>query len=423
MYDLSDVTDALKEILHTALATSPVYGGGAPPISVKVSCQHPQEPPTDSECDLNLYLFHVSENKFLKNGFWKQSALTGRPSGGPTRQPVAFEPLCLDLRFLLSAQSKNSHVREQQVMSIAMRALHQHAGITLFTMTPDGEETRKLTVELESPSWDELSRLWQALGGPLRMTAQYRVGVALLTPELGTVAKREVDSWHLLAGPAAGVREAPKAPHLYGTSRTVSYLPPGGVPREYDPSPVTAGPGQLVTLRGEGLAGVPVYLVTPGADGSETETEVTAAWEPPPPAALDPGGGRLLLRLPEHSGCPAPGSYLLRVGRVDGPPEWRSQAVPLSVAPWLDPAGGPLVTPSGGGLYSMTAKNVPAKASVLLGTTELDRVNTAPGPGQWRMSGAKMTLKAPPGLPGGQYPIRLRAAGVEADPALWAVLP
>ncbi|MET7324903.1 DUF4255 domain-containing protein [Streptomyces sp. NPDC005549] len=426
LFDLSAVTHALCALLtdatdHSTLLDPP----GGLPVTITVSGQHPQKPPTGNTCDLNLYLFHATQSQFLRNGFWQQSAVTGQPAGATARQPVAFEPLCLDLRFMLSAYSGTGWVYEQQVMGVAMRTLHDNATLRVVTAGPDGTpQTSQLTVGLESASWDELSRLWQALGGPMRMTALYRVGVALLAPHEPPAPKPRATSWHLMAGPGAtGDASADVGlPQLYGTSRSVSYALPDLTVREYDAAPATAGPGQLFTLRGRELQDdTPVYLVATDADGKETETDVSATWKPAP--AVPPGTAPLRLRVPDAAGCPQPGHYRLRVGTV-GSPQWRSGAVPLSVAPCLDPTGGPLVLPGADGRYTVTARNVSADhATVLLDTIGLEYAGTAPGPGQWSLSGTTLTLVPPAGLSAGRYPIRLRVAGVEADPGLWAVWP
>src|SRR5579859_7174629 len=73
-------------------------------------------------------------------------------------------------------------------MSIATRALHEHATLLLNEPNPAGGPKTEITFTLESPSWDELSRLWQALTVPLRMTAVYRAGVVMLKQETGAVA-------------------------------------------------------------------------------------------------------------------------------------------------------------------------------------------------------------------------------------------
>src|SRR5262249_26887349 len=96
MYDVSFVTDALRDIITAAIAPGPVFGGGPPPFTLGVSSQHPQDAAAspNGDCDLNLYLFHMVEDRYVRNQFWTQQSITGQPPG-PARQPVAFEPLCL----------------------------------------------------------------------------------------------------------------------------------------------------------------------------------------------------------------------------------------------------------------------------------------------------------------------------------------
>ena len=111
---------------------------------------------------------------------WELPAPQAERPSSPDR-----EPLSLDLWYMLSAQSKSSYVNEQLVLGLAMEGLHQHGTFTLQTPTPPPNSVTpsEATLVLESPTFDEMSRLWQALGIPLRTTAQYRVSVVFLTPD------------------------------------------------------------------------------------------------------------------------------------------------------------------------------------------------------------------------------------------------
>jgi hypothetical protein len=127
---------------------------------------------------------------------------------------VAFEPLCLDLWYMVSAQSKSSYTQEQQLSGIAMRSLREHATVRVAAPTPPPAPVTpsEVSVVLESPTSDELPRLWQALGLPLRTTAQYRFLTALgrrrsvvtCTPGSSGPSRRrpEMASW-ALAGAVA----------------------------------------------------------------------------------------------------------------------------------------------------------------------------------------------------------------------------
>lgn len=432
MHDLSIVTDTLRTILTTAINASPVFGGGPPPFSVTVSGQHPETPGGGSDCELSLYLFHVGPDKFLANSFWTQAAQSG---GGAGKQPVAYEPLCLDLWYMLSAQSVSSYVQEQQVLGIAMQAFHEHATVKLPTPTPlpDSVTPSEVTLTLESPTFDELSRLWQALGLPLRTTAQYRVAVVFLTPPELPPPAPSVTSVNLVAAPA-DPGDDPTLPLLLSTRRTVNYVAPGPASRVFQQSPAATAPapagveGQVVELDALRLADTDhVLLVSYDADGGATDTDVTATWKlpldtpyPSPPAH----GVPFRLRPPAGDATPA-GRYEL-VATRPSLPGWRSNPVPISVAPWIDPSGGPLLHASGAGVYTFAVRNVASSGATLrLGAVELTRIASGadPDPGEWQCSGgALITFAAPAGTPPGTYQIGLRVAEVEADPALWAVV-
>ena len=431
MHDLSIVTDALRKVINDALANSPLWSG-PPPFSVNVSGQHPETPTGGSDVELSLYMFHIAPDKFLANSFWSQAAQSG---GGTGKQPVAFEPLALDLWFMLSAQSQTSYVQEQQTLSVAMQALHERGTIKLPTPTPlpNPVVPSEATVILESPTFDELSRLWQALGLALRTTAQYRVSVLFLTPDTLPPEKPKVTSYTLTAAPANAAPD-PSLPLLLSTRRTVEYVAPGPLPAAVDRSPATTAPapggvsGQEVVLDAVMLADTDhVQLVSYSASGVATETDITAAWKVPlvPPYASPPARGvPFVLRPPAGAGAPAPGRYEIFVTRPTEP-GWESNRVPIDVAAWIDPAGGPSLN-AAGGLYTLGVRNVPASGAALrLGTAQLERIadGGAPAAGQWQHNSNVVTFRAPAGLAAGTYQIALRAADVDADPALWAVVP
>src|SRR6478609_3631130 len=217
MQDLSIVTDALRTIIGDALLASPLLIG--PPFTINVTGQHPETPTGLNDCELNLYLFHVSADKFLANSFWSQPAQTAG------KQPVAYEPLSLDLWYMLSAQDKTSYAHEQLALGIAMEALHEHATFTFAAPTPPPNSVTpsEATLTLESTTFDEMSRLWQALGVPLRTTAQYRVSVVFLTPDQPAPDNQKPPTEiNLVAAPAAPSSD-PTLPQLFTTRRRLKY--------------------------------------------------------------------------------------------------------------------------------------------------------------------------------------------------------
>jgi hypothetical protein len=417
--DLSLVTDALRDLLVTAVNTSPVFGGQPPPFSVTVSGQHP-EIPGQSDCELNIYLFHVAPNKHLANRFWSAAA---QHSGQP---PVASEPLSLDLWYMLSAQSKTSYVQEQRLLGIALQCLHDNTTLELNTPSPppDSITPSHATVVMESPSFEEMSRLWQAFGLPLRTTAQYRVSVAFLTPETVPPGAPEVTAMNLAAAPVALAGGRPPA-RLFATRRTLSHIEPGPVaatlqqsPATTAPAPAAAGAGQQFVLDGAGVADTDHVVLVSYPGGVRTETDVTATWLAVP-------GVPFRLAPPAGVNAPLPGRYEMALTRPTEP-GWQSNSVPLNIAVWIDPAGGPTLTTDGQGRFTMAVGNLPASGVMLrLGASELTRIadGALPQPGEWECTGgSQVRFAAPSGTAPGTYLVGVRANEVEADPTKWAVV-
>ena len=125
------------------------------------------------------------------------------------------------------------------------------------------------------------------------------------------------------------------------------------------------------------------------------------------------------------AGAPEPGVYQLRVGSgaLGSPGAVRSGATPFSVAAYVDPAGGPVL--SGAAPYTITGSGfVSGAADVFVGTEALAEIGAAPAAGQASLaaSGNALSFTPPAGPAGTVLPLRVRVNGIESDPALWVAL-
>ena len=184
----------------------------------------------------------------------------------------------------------------------------------------------------------------------------------------------------------------PTLPHLFLTRRT-STTPPRPVDGESSSSPGVGG------ARPGGVAGqvsrwtdcmsptpTPCPLVSYDArrrgDRDRHHRDLEAAAHPALPDAAAPTACRSAASARGARG-PPPGRYEPRS------PARRCRAfaanpVPLELAPWIDPAGGPLLRHAGGGIYTLDVRNVPATGAELrLGTVALTRIadGAVPAPG------------------------------------------
>jgi Pvc16 N-terminal domain len=178
IFDLSVVTDTLKRLVDTEWPNAPLWTPATPLFAVDVTGLSPDAVRQGQGAQLSLYLYHVEEDKATESLFWGAQA----QSAGQQlhRPPLQYQPLALDLYYLLSAYAEGNYVQEQQAMSIAMRVFHENPVVS--EVGPDGQPWQ-VTLTLERRSYDELSRLWQATTTALRLSAVYRASVVLLEPE------------------------------------------------------------------------------------------------------------------------------------------------------------------------------------------------------------------------------------------------
>ncbi|WP_218221969.1 Pvc16 family protein [Nesterenkonia sp. Act20] len=166
MFDPSSVTDSLSAVLTQAISESQTFGGDSPPVSAR----HPREPRA-SDTELNVFLFRLGWDMHTSNG-----PVSRDSTPGPTL-PSARLPFAANLWYLISAQSKTSSVREQQLLGVVMQCLYDNPRIQLSAETSDHPrvEPRHASVTPELLGVDELSAIWRALQAPLRAATVYRV--------------------------------------------------------------------------------------------------------------------------------------------------------------------------------------------------------------------------------------------------------
>jgi hypothetical protein len=155
---VGDITNTLVAVLknHQALAFD-------------VSAHQPTDDavPGGIGARVNVFLFRIVENPFLKNEDWI-------PEGRDTQR---YPPLYVDLFYLLTAfANENSPGLEHQALTEAMRVLHDFNPIPEADLQGSLAQTRD---EIETETWqlslEDLSRIWSALTKPYRLSVGYVV--------------------------------------------------------------------------------------------------------------------------------------------------------------------------------------------------------------------------------------------------------
>jgi hypothetical protein len=425
--DLSEITEALLGLVKPPnWGSAPIWTelGGSPTFTPNFTGLAPDAAKGQSGPQLSLYLYHVESDNAQQSLSWQPWMLD--VAGG---EPIRFQPLALDLFYLLFAYSEGETgwTQEQEAMSVALRIFHENP---IVRSEPGATVPWELTLTMEHRSYDELSRLWQATTAPLRMSVVYRAAVVFIDPDPKpeSVTEPETTDFSVTVDPVPlPLPEAPNQyPVLFGTERELSYVTPGGTPPPLWLSNTALVPGQNAWLLGSylGVAGESdqVYLLS--ADGTG-EVDITA-WTVPAESTTS----KFALALPAVVGSaptdsPAPGVYLLRVGSgtLGSPGAVRSGSISITVAAYVDPAPGPVL--SGSAPFTVTGAGFTSgQTEVLVGTTALADTSGTPAAGQVKLDpfGTSFSFAPPAGPSGEVLPVRVRVSGIESDPALWVTL-
>jgi hypothetical protein len=146
----------------------------------------PPDVPVDGKSGkrINLYLYLVAENAYLKN-----QEIPGQGYPGDYGHP----PLSLNLHYLLTAygekeSSPDSDLMAQQLLGDAMRVLHDFAIITPAMGILDPSlvgEFERIKITMHPSSVEELAKIWTALPkANFRRSASYEVSVVQIESTL-----------------------------------------------------------------------------------------------------------------------------------------------------------------------------------------------------------------------------------------------
>jgi hypothetical protein len=450
--DLSIVTGLLIKTIDDYWDTSPLWQTVSPgsKFTVNVSALTPEEARTktskDDGCQVTVSLIHIEPDRYNRNFVFpppQQPPVSNPPP--PRAQMIPALPLALDLFYFVTAWFGDKAIQEQQAMSIVLNCFHQNPILRTNVVLPGSPpETvhEEFTLTMEIESIDSISRFWQAVTVPFRLSLMYKVSVVFLTPPAPPAHAKQVSRYSLAVEPAS----FPFAPdgQVFGTSSSSSFIAPDSTVGnlrtvDVDYSPATVTPGQRFFLLGAGLnqgtdysgpAPNPgtSYLVNLRLPPDYKVPKDVSAWKTPdtgsPQNAIQTSH-RVVLDLPATVGplpgnAPPPGVYLLEVAGAGSP----SNSTPFSVAARVDapaPPALPILTPAAGVFTVNGMGFVAGNTEVLLDSLGLTAVPAGPlSAGQFTVASASnLTFKIPASLPAGLYSVRVRVNQVESPPAVW----
>jgi Pvc16 N-terminal domain len=138
---------------------------------------NPVETARQSANRLSLWLYQITENEFVKN----QPLLRAERNGDRgVRATAQFLPLALNLFYLVTpfaTVGAPDPPADQILLGKTMQVLYDNAVILLRDPTPQETVMEELRVIFCRLTLEELTRIWEALQEPYRLSVCYQVRV------------------------------------------------------------------------------------------------------------------------------------------------------------------------------------------------------------------------------------------------------
>lgn len=451
--DISNVTTTLINLIDRSFRV-PENWPAALPVP-RVMAEPPVRTPTNG---IGIFLYHMMEDPHFKN----------LPAPGRDTPPVRYTSMALTLYFQLSAYQASADVEgeqdglmEQQMMAVAMKALHDYPELTddtvvegaldafnvpitdpVFPIDILGRSNRfKIVFQPIMPA--EAVSFWTTGDSSLTLSAYYEVSVILLEPETSRIRTGRVLDYNVFTFVSGN-------PKILYTSNEVAFTSPINAqtrtlilqPAQVPPAPAVLPPDPspyLLTIKGMDFNGS-IFLRLTHALWSEPAVVNPPTWQPSHTVTEL----NVVVResaLVESSLAPIdilPGIYGAQVvyrtlkNKHDGT-QWEleltSNVSPFAIVPRIDILGVPAALAATatvtGYLFSrVSLGNQLISLEVFIGPNRLSEVTVAPNPGEFQItSDTTLDYVLPPSVASGDtLPFRVIANGAESAPR-WITAP
>jgi len=248
------VSESLRDLLEDEMQIIP---------SVNVTVLGPDE--NGPARRINLFLYKVEENAYLKNKDWEVSRTNANQITPP--------PLSINLFYLLTAYAQNDqqngNATAHAILGEAMRVLNENAIIPAVNLVPGlGDARESIKVILNNVDLDELSKVWSTFNEPFRLSVPYEVSVVQLDQQ------------------PTNTQDIPTRVTTLGIPNVES---PYRVPSVSGLTPISGTAGTVITFEGENLNGWSAYVTMNGVRILDGQTISGDSFSATVPAGF-PGG-------------------------------------------------------------------------------------------------------------------------------------
>ena len=176
---VSEVSKALRSVLWAEFEEDDDFN--AVTNEADIVFKNPTETARDSANRLSLWLYHITEDAYLKN----QPARRGNGAG-----ISQFPPLALDFYYLITPFGPSGEA-DQLILGKTMEVLYDNA--ILLVDNPEDEIAEELRVIFCRLSLEELTRIWEALREPYRLSVCYQVRVTRIDSQRRPLHARVIE--------------------------------------------------------------------------------------------------------------------------------------------------------------------------------------------------------------------------------------
>lgn len=248
------VSSSLRNLLVGEMRLNP---------AVPVTILAPDEAGGDQR--INLFLYKVEENAFLKNQDWGL-----KPGNANTLVPP---PLSLNLYYLMTPYARNDaqtgNATAHQILGEAMRVFYENAVIPNNYLETDLKTAREqFRIVYNALDPEELSRLWSTFAQPFRLSIRYQVS----TVQLDMLPARE--------------RPLAKRVRTIGKPGVRA---PFNLPAVLSMTPASGPVGTSITFSGQNLTGWRATVVAAGQTALDKQPLTGDTFNAVVPAGTQPG--------------------------------------------------------------------------------------------------------------------------------------
>ncbi len=183
------VGEILKRLLEDNLKS--ILGNSTSTTTMSITFQSPKD--MKSSDHLSIFLYQITENPHMKN----------QPLERIESNRLKYPPLSLNLHYLLTPSTKETNdIKDWDthiILGRAMEILYDNAILEgpvlmdiLKTLNREEcyEKIRQIRIILNSLSLDDLTKIWNSLDTPMRLSVCYEVRVIMIESEREKESKR-----------------------------------------------------------------------------------------------------------------------------------------------------------------------------------------------------------------------------------------